>query len=46
MGRKIIRKKGKAHIEITVDFEDSMLDSEETIQVVVNEEVSLLLKKH
>jgi hypothetical protein len=38
MAAKIIRKEGKQLIiEITVDLEDSMLDSEEAIQAVVNE---------
>ncbi len=38
MAAKIIRKEGKKLIiEITIDFEDSMLDSEEAIQAVVNE---------
>jgi hypothetical protein len=38
MAAKIIRKEGKKLIiEITIDLEDSMLDSEEAIQVVVNE---------
>ena len=38
MAAKIIRKEGKKLIiEITVDLEDSMLDSEEAIQAVVNE---------
>jgi hypothetical protein len=38
MAAKIIRKEGKKLIiEITIDLEDSMLDSEEAIQAVVNE---------
>ena len=38
MAAKIIRKAGKkVVIEITVDLEDSMLDSEEAIQEAVNE---------
>ena len=38
MAVKIIRKEGKKLIiEITIDLEDSMLDSEEAIQAVVNE---------
>lgn len=38
MPAKIIRKEGKKLIiEITVDLEDSMLDSEEAIQAVINE---------
>ena len=38
MAAKIIRKEGKKlTIEITIDLEDSMLDSEEAIQAVVNE---------
>jgi hypothetical protein len=38
MAAKIIKKEGKKLIiEITVDLEDSMLDSEEAIQTVVNE---------
>jgi hypothetical protein len=38
MAAKIIRKEEKKLIiEITVDLEDSMLDSEEAIQAVVNE---------
>jgi len=42
MAAKIIRKEGKKLIiEITVDLEDSMLDSEEAIQAVVNEAGSL-----
>jgi len=41
-GRKNIRKEGKKLIiEITVDLEDSMLDSEEAIQTVINEAGSL-----
>src|SRR5664280_1407219 len=37
MAAKIIRKEGKKLIiELTVDLEDSMLDSEEAIQAVVN----------
>jgi hypothetical protein len=37
MAAKIIRKEGKKLIiEITIDLEDSMLDSEEAIQAVVN----------
>jgi hypothetical protein len=42
MTAKIIRKEGKKLIiEITVDLEDSMLDSEEAIQAVINEAGSL-----
>ena len=42
MAAKIIRKEGnKLIIEITIDLEDSMLDSEEAIQAVVNEAGSL-----
>ena len=42
MAAKIIRKEGKKLIiEITIDLEDSMLDSEEAIQAVVNEAGSL-----
>jgi hypothetical protein len=42
MAAKIIRKEGKKLIiEIIVDLEDSMLDSEEAIQVFVNEAGSL-----
>src|SRR5450631_2322374 len=38
MAAKIIRKEGKKLIiEITIDLEDSTLDSEEAIQAVVNE---------
>jgi hypothetical protein len=38
MTARIIRKEGKKLIiEISVDFEDSMLDSEEAIQAVINE---------
>src|SRR5674476_344087 len=42
MAAKIIRKEGKKLIiELTVDLEDSMLDSEEAIQAVVNKAGSL-----
>ncbi len=42
MAAKIIRQEGKKLIiEITVDLEDSMLDSEEAIQGAVNEAGSL-----
>ena len=42
MPAKIIRKEGKKLIiEITVDLEDSMLDSEEAIQEAVNKAGSL-----
>jgi len=42
MAAKIIRKEGKKLIiEITIDLEDSMLDSEEAIQAVVGEAGSL-----
>jgi len=42
MAAKIIRKEGKKLIiEVTVDLEDSMLDSEEAIQAVINEAGSL-----
>ncbi|MDD5265937.1 MAG: hypothetical protein PHO08_02255 [Methylococcales bacterium] len=42
MAAKIIRKEGKKLIiELTVDLEDSMLDSKEAIQPVVNEAGSL-----
>ena len=42
MAAKIIRKEGKKLIiEVTVDLEDSMLDSEEAIQAVGNEAGSL-----
>jgi hypothetical protein len=38
MAAKIIRKEGKKlTMEITIDLEDSMLDSEEVIQAVINE---------
>lgn len=46
MAAKIIRKVGqKIVIEITVDLEDSMLDSEEAIQVAVNEAGALATKE-
>jgi hypothetical protein len=42
MAAKIIRKEGKKLIiELTIDLQDSMLDSEEEIQAVVNEAGSL-----
>jgi hypothetical protein len=46
MAAKIIRKEGKKLIiEITVDLENSMLDSEEAIQAVVNEAGTLAIKE-
>jgi hypothetical protein len=46
MAAKIIRKEGKKLIiEITIDLEDSMLESEEAIQAVVNEAGSLAIEE-
>ncbi|MDO9105409.1 MAG: hypothetical protein Q7U57_10660 [Methylovulum sp.] len=47
MAAKIIRKEGKKLIiGLSIDLEDSMLDSEEPIQAVINEPGTLALKKH